>query len=123
MTDEVESTGNGFKMLVDLADVVAANGLTVYRCRYDFLSFGSWVLEAGTPHRRLQIVLDGTESLLRVSSARVMNVTSPPLWEEQEVVPVDSSDAAGAGRQAAQLLQKHATSLGLDNTAAPKPLG
>jgi hypothetical protein len=79
----------------------------MFHCRYDFLAFGSWVLEVGTPHRRLQISLDGKEQLLRCSMGQVKNAASVPVWELQETLPLEPRDEPDLGPRVVELLRKH----------------
>lgn len=89
MHEDIESSVGQLETLTRIARLLAGSGLVVYRCRYDFLAFGSWVIEAGTSHRRLQLVRDGKERALRCATARLQNAGAVPEWEEHEVVPLD----------------------------------
>jgi hypothetical protein len=89
MNDDVERSMDQLEVATGIARCLASNGLIVYRCRYDFLAFGSWVIEAGTSHRRLQLVRDGQQRTLRYATARLQNAGAVPEWQEQEVVPLD----------------------------------
>ena len=89
MQHDIESSVSHLEAMTTIARLLAANALVVYRCRYDFLAFGSWLVEGGTSHRRLQIVRDGKQSTLRCSTARLQNAGAVPEWEEQEVVSLD----------------------------------
>ena len=89
MRDDVESSITQLDTLARIARSLAGSGLIVYRCRYDFLAFGSWVIEAGTSHHRLQIVRDGQRRTLRYATSRLQNAAAVPDWEEHEQVPID----------------------------------
>lgn len=89
MRDDVESSIGQLETLTRIARSLAGSGLIVYRCRYDFLAFGSWVIEAGTSHHRLQIVRDGQRRTLRYATARLQNAGVVPEWDEHDVVPFD----------------------------------
>lgn len=90
MQEDSESSAGHLETLARIARHLAGNGLVVYRCRYDFFAFGSWAIEAGTSHRRLQLVRDGKERVLRCATARLQNAGAVPEWEEHEVVPLDA---------------------------------
>jgi hypothetical protein len=89
MGDDIERSIDQLEVVTRIARCLASNGLVVYRCRYDFLAFGSWVVEAGTSHRRLQFVRDGQQRTLRCATAHLQNAGAVPEWQEQEVVPLD----------------------------------
>jgi len=94
MRNEIESSIVQLGILTRIARFLADSGLIVYRCRYDFLAFGAWMIEAGTPHLRLQITRDGQERTLRCATAHMRNASAVPEWEERQVVPFDlASDA------------------------------
>jgi hypothetical protein len=82
-----------FDTMHDVARFLMANGLVLYHCEYRF-SFGSWQVEAGTPHRRLRIVRDGKERTLTCASARVNNAGSIPQWHQEEPVSLDRVSTA-----------------------------
>ena len=77
-----------FDTMHDVARFLMANGLVLYHCEYRF-SFGSWQIEAGTPHARLRIVRDGKERALTCATARVTSQGSVPQWGEQDSVALD----------------------------------
>ena len=88
--DDIESSVGQLEGLTKVARSLAAKGLILYRCRYDFQGFGSWLIEAGTSHRRLQVVQDGKERCVRYQTARLQNAGGVPEWEERESVPLNA---------------------------------
>lgn len=111
MADDVERSIDQLDVVARIARNLASNGLIVYRCRYDFFAFGSWVIEAGTSHRRLQLVRDGQQRTLRYSTARIQNAGAVPEWQEQEVVPLDGVSApADLDNCVTMLIRKYGTS-------------
>jgi hypothetical protein len=113
MGDDVERSIDQLEVAMKIARCLANGGLVVYRCRYDFLAFGSWVIEAGTSHRRLQLVRDGQQRTLRYSTARLQNAGAVPEWQEQEVVPLDVVSApADLDNWVTMLIRKYGTSAG-----------
>ena len=70
-----------------------------YCHRYDALSFGSWVVEAGTRHRRVRATYDGREGLLRLEEAVVNSNSSPAEWREQESQVVTAMAAWDRARE------------------------
>ena len=110
--DRVESRTDQFELFLNIARSVTARGLTVYRCRYDFLAFGSWVIEAGTSHRRLQIARDGKEGMLRCSTSSFDNAASVARWVEQEALPLSADAGASDVMETTDaLIRKHAPTI------------
>lgn len=82
-----------FDTMHDVARFLMANGLVLYHCEYRF-AFGSWQIEAGTPHHRLRVGRDGKARLLNVATARLTDGSSVPQWNEHEGVPLDKASTA-----------------------------
>ena len=90
MPNSIEANIDQVETLARIARLFGNRGLTLYRVSFDYLAFGSWELEAGTPHRRLQILRDGRERTLRYATARVHNEGAFPEWEEHETIPFEA---------------------------------
>jgi len=58
-----------FSSIAGLEPKLSARKVRIFRHQYDYLNFGSWILEIGQPHKRLRFVRDGKERLLFVSMA------------------------------------------------------
>jgi hypothetical protein len=89
--DDVEPVA----MLVAAADLtrrLIAEGRQLYDFQYNWGSFGSWILVAGTSHRRVQVVWDGKESSLRVERFRMNEGSGRPSWEEVEYIALRGSN-------------------------------
>lgn len=86
---ERESSIREFETVISLAHNLTGKTLILYSCRFDFLAFGSWAIEAGTPHRRLQIVRDGRDGVLRCSTASLQNASAVPIWRQHKVIAID----------------------------------
>ena len=110
MHEEIESSVGQFETLTRIARLLAGNGLVVFRCRFDFFAFGSWVIEAGTSHRRLQLVHDGKDGALRCATARLQNAGAVPEWEEHEVVDV-VTDPTDLDNRVTMLIRKYGASM------------
>ena len=65
LLSDAEVSKNYFEHLARLSKELGDGGIAVYGHRYDALSFGSWVVDAGTRHRRVRVTYDGREGLLR----------------------------------------------------------
>ena len=71
-----------------LAERLLARGRSIFDVRYDGLAFGSWVLTAGTPKRRVRVTWDGREATLRVEAAEFGDPQSRPAWRAVSDHPV-----------------------------------
>jgi hypothetical protein len=89
MPNDAEWSIDQIETLTSLARLLARSELTVYRCRYDFVAFGSWVIEAGVSHHRLQIARDGQARSFRFSEARLQNTAAVPDWKERGQMTFD----------------------------------
>ena len=108
MQDDIESSVLQMEVLARIARLLANSGLVLYRCRYDFIAFGSWTIEAGTPHHRLQLARDGKERALRCATARLHNAGAVPEWKELEVVSLDDfTGQADLENRVATIIRKH----------------
>lgn len=84
MVSDAEVSRAHFEQLAQLSERLGDRGIAVYSHRYDALSFGSWVVEAGTRHQRVRATYDGREGLLRFEEAAVSSNSTPAEWREQE---------------------------------------
>jgi len=97
LLSDTEVSKSHFEHLARLSQELGDDGIAVYCHRYDALSFGSWVVEAGTRHRRVRVTYDGREGLLRLDDAVVNSNSSPTEWREREsqvVTPTAAWDRA-----------------------------
>jgi len=80
--------------LAGLAAALAAADIAVYGIAFDFLSFGSWTIEAGRRHHRLLLQWDGRERTLSVSTAAASDAQSQKHWKQVAERQVDSQGAS-----------------------------
>ena len=59
---------------------MAEKKIAIYRVNYDYLSFGSWVIECGTRHHRSRLVWDGKEFLISLSQCDVSDSRARREW-------------------------------------------
>lgn len=103
-----------FDLVVEVARRLAREGHVIYAAYYNFQSFGSWTLEAGTAHRRFRIAWDGKEGWVTFATASLTNASAVPEWHDQEQVPLNSvATPAEIENWASLLVQKY--------PAAPAP--
>jgi hypothetical protein len=84
--DAVPSTGH-FEFLAELVRDLRAEGFGVYSHRYEYLAFGSWMIDVGTRHRRLRLSYDGKEGSLQVSRG-MAGAGTVSAWEDIETSSV-----------------------------------
>jgi hypothetical protein len=106
MNPDTEPSANALEGVAEVARLITARGLPVYRCEFDFLAFGSWTIETGTRHRRIRIVYDGKEHRLCCSTAALENTSSIPTWQERETIAVDRQASAAVADEAVALLER-----------------
>ena len=82
-----------FDTMHDVARFLMASGLVLYHCDYRF-TFGSWQIEAGTPHHRIRVARDGKARVLTCATARTVNGVGIPEWHEQEPMPLEHVSTA-----------------------------
>lgn len=90
---DAEVSTSYFKRLARLSRKLGDDGIALYSHRYDALSFGSWVVDAGTRHRRVRATYDGREGVLRFESALVRSNASPIEWHEGQTLDVPPAAA------------------------------
>jgi hypothetical protein len=88
LLSDAEVSTTYFERLARLSRKLGDDGIALYSHRYDALSFGSWVVDAGTRHRRVRATYDGREGVLRFESAVVHSNASPIAWREGQSVAV-----------------------------------
>ena len=66
--------------VLEIAEALAAHGITLFEHDYNYLAFGSFSITFGDGHRRVQCQWDGKESLLSISFADLMNQNSVAKW-------------------------------------------
>lgn len=93
LLSDAEVSKNYFEHLARLSKELGDGGIAVYSHRYDALSFGSWVVDAGTRHRRVRVTYDGREGLLRFENAVVRSSASAIEWREGETLGATSAAA------------------------------
>lgn len=81
-----------FQQLSALSQRLAGAGLVVYEHHYQYLGFGSFMIEIGRAHRRLQFKWDGKERWLVSSSATPSSQGDPPAWAELRAEEVSNTD-------------------------------
>lgn len=89
MREDAERSMESLEVVTRISRHLTTSGLVVYRCRYDFMAFGSWVIEAGTSHRRVQVVRDGQGGTFGFSTARLQNAGAVPNWQQREEASLD----------------------------------
>jgi hypothetical protein len=78
-----------------LASRLRERGRSMFDVRYDGLAFGSWVVTAGTPQRRVVVTWDGRDGRLSAEAAGFADSQSRPSWRNvSEQQPADRSPAA-----------------------------
>ena len=90
MHNDIESSLGALETIIVLARNLAAVGITVYRCQYDFSAFGSWTLEAGSPHRRILLTRDGKNRKLEMATGRVQNAGATSTWDSEQELPLEA---------------------------------
>ena len=80
MTD-VTGTAAFLSAASGLVDRLAIKGRSVFDLQYDGLSFGSWVLTAGTAKLRVRVTWDGKEGSLLAEAAAFNDSRSRPEWK------------------------------------------
>ena len=106
MTKDADVSFRHFEALVQFVQRLREEHIAVYSHRYDFLAFGSWVIEVGNRHRRVQLTHDGKEGVLRLCRAAVTTDGSVSQWQECEQTRVQS----GSGEiweRAIDLVRRH----------------
>jgi hypothetical protein len=83
-----------FEELARLSRELREQRIAIYSHGYDYLAFGSWMIEAGTRHRRVQVTYDGKEGLLRSREAVVPSNNAIREWEDREESRVAAPRAA-----------------------------
>jgi hypothetical protein len=81
---DAEVSKSYFQRLARVSEKLAEDGIAVYAHRYDALAFGSWIVEAGTRHRRIRATYDGRESQLRFEAAVIHSNASAAEWRAGE---------------------------------------
>lgn len=92
LLSDAEVSTTYFDRLARLSRRLGDHGIAMYSHRYDALSFGSWVVDAGTRHRRVRATYDGREGALRFESAVVHSNASTIEWREGQTVAVPPGD-------------------------------
>ena len=98
--NDAEDSATYFGQLAELSRRLDEVGIALYSHRYDFLAFGSWMVEAGTRHRRVRVTYDGREGLLRFEDAFVHSSKSPIEWRERECQFVSRTAASERAMEA-----------------------
>lgn len=101
LLSDAEVSTTHFEQLARVSKKLGDHGIALYSHRYDALSFGSWVVDAGTRHRRVRATYDGREGLLRFEKAAVDSSTSSIDWREGESLGVAP---AGAWERAMEVI-------------------
>jgi hypothetical protein len=95
MTADMTGSATFLTEAAGLAQRLLERGRAVFDVRYDGLAFGSWVLTAGTPKRRVRVTWDGREPALRIEVAEFGDSRSRPAWRVVSDAPVaDQSPGA-----------------------------
>ena len=93
--DDTEASKQHLAAILSLAEHLASHSFAVFEHVYHYLQFGSWVLVIGNRHRRVQLVWDGKESLLRCSVSRLSGSSATPDWQSTDCLQIsDASDRA-----------------------------
>ena len=80
MQTDAQWVSGHFTELARLAERLAGRNRAIYRHSFDYMHFGSWVLEAGTRKRRVRVTWDGRESILSASVTEYGDSPGPD-WE------------------------------------------
>jgi hypothetical protein len=85
-----------FRQLHLLSGHMDLAGLTLYEHHYRYLGFGSFTIELGQPHKRLQYKWDGKERFLVCSTATLSGQGENPQWKEFSTLelPADNQPLA-----------------------------
>lgn len=67
MSNDTDSFIQHADSVLGMARRLAPFGVAIYKCEYLTLTFGSWLVVAGTRHRRLQFSWDGREFSFTIS--------------------------------------------------------
>ena len=80
------------KMLIDIAQELANEGVALCGHKYHALSFGSFSVEFGRSHYRVLCEWDGKESILSLSYSNVTNKAGPRQWIHDANISVPAKD-------------------------------
>ena len=80
MAEDVTGSAAFLAEAASLASRLLERGRSVLDLRYDGLAFGSWVVTAGTPKRRVLVTWDGREGELIVQAAEFSDSRARPAW-------------------------------------------
>jgi hypothetical protein len=90
--DDAKLTLAHYRRIAALSERLASRGrCAIYRHQYDYLTFGSWQLVAGSRRRRFRFTWDGRDRFLdvEVGTAQGGNAVS---WSRNGLPNVDLSD-------------------------------
>ena len=80
MPDDADSFIQHADSVLSMARRLAPFGVAIYKYEYLTLTFGSWIVVAGTRHRRLQFTWDEREFVFSISQATAGNSRQPLGW-------------------------------------------
>ena len=93
MSEDSDSFVAHADRVLAMARRLAASGIAVYKYEHLTLTFGSWLVVAGTRHRRMQFTWDGREILLVVSQASSGDSRQPLTWHHVRSLNLRDSEA------------------------------
>jgi hypothetical protein len=78
MLTDADSALEFIEAFAEFARRIGKHGRAVYHVRFDYMVFGSWVVEAGTSKKRVRLAWDGKESNLAAQHAVYPDSRSRP---------------------------------------------
>ena len=93
--DETVSSVEHFQQVFALAQQLSGLGVAIYEHHWDFLTFGSWTIVAGSRHRRFEFCWDGREFSISVSQCEFSDSRSHQHWSapKTQILPSDDPSA------------------------------
>ena len=89
------------KAFTEFAERLATTSIAIFEHHFDYLCFGSWVVVAGSRHRRVRLTWDGRESSLVCEAADFVGSSAPARWQEVEIRSAANPEDAALLRRAA----------------------
>jgi hypothetical protein len=105
--EDVEGTVQFLALLSATAVRLSAQGRAVFDIQYNGLSFGNWVMTAGSRKRRVRLTWDGKEHQLAISTAAFADSQSRPQWTAVEMRSLPSADTGELLGLAEELILQH----------------
>jgi len=86
MPDDADSFIRHADSVLGMARRLAPFGVAIYKHEYLTPTFGSWLIVAGAPDRRLQFSWDGREFIFTISQATAGDSRQPLGWQHLRTI-------------------------------------